>query len=93
MRVVFVEPAFPKNQREFVRALAEVGAEVWAVGEAPVEALPQELKRQLTGYEQVRSVVHEPSLEEAVKRIQEQGWVDRLEATVEAHMMAVARVR
>ena len=28
MRVIFVEPNFPKNQREFVRALAEVGAEV-----------------------------------------------------------------
>ncbi len=93
MRVVFVEPAFPKNQREFVRALAEVGAEIWAIGEAPVEALSQEIGQRLAGYEQVRSVVHEPSLEEAVRRIQEHGWVDRLEATVEAHMMAVARVR
>lgn len=93
MRVVFVEPAFPKNQREFVRALAAVGAEVWAVGEAPIEALPRELRQQLTGYEKVPSVVHEPSLEEAVKRIQATGWVDRLEATVEAHMLAVARVR
>ena len=26
MRVVFVEPNFPRNQREFVRALASVGA-------------------------------------------------------------------
>jgi len=93
MRVVFVEPAFPRNQREFVRALAQVGAEVWGIGEAPVEGLPGDVKDHLTGYEQVRSVVHEPSLEAAVRRIQEHDWVDRLEATVEAHMMAVARVR
>ena len=44
MRVIFVEPAFPQNQRHFVRALHEVGAEVIAIGEAPIEALPRELK-------------------------------------------------
>ena len=26
VRVIFVEPSFPNNQRQFVRALAEVGA-------------------------------------------------------------------
>ena len=28
MHVLFVEPNFPKNQREFVRALHHVGAQV-----------------------------------------------------------------
>ena len=93
MRVIFVEPAFPANQRHFVRALHEVGAEVIAIGEAPVDALPREIKGWLSGYEQVSSVVHEPSLEAAVRRIQDQAFTERLEGTIEAHMMAIARVR
>ena len=35
MNVVFVEPAFPPTQRQFVRALAEVGATVIGIGESP----------------------------------------------------------
>lgn len=93
MHVIFVEPAFPYNQSKFVRALREVGALVTGIGEAPLEALPGELRHWLYGYEQVVSVVHEPSLLEAVRRVQEREWVDRLEATVEAHIMAAARVR
>lgn len=93
MHVIFVEPAFPANQMEFVAALHSVGAAVTAIGEAPAEALPGELRAKLTGYERVNSVVHEPSLEKAVRDIQARGWVDRLEGTVEAHMMPIARVR
>jgi formate-dependent phosphoribosylglycinamide formyltransferase (GAR transformylase) len=37
--------------------------------------------------------VHEPSLFEAVRRVQQRERVDRLEATVEAHVMPAARVR
>ena len=33
MHVVFVEPRFPANQRLFVKALAELGAKVTAIGE------------------------------------------------------------
>ena len=35
MHVLFVEPSFPRNQPRFVRALAEVGARVTGIGEAP----------------------------------------------------------
>lgn len=93
MHVLFVEPSFPHNQRQFVRALREVGATVTGIGELPVHALRDEVKGWLTHYEQVPSVVHEPSMLEAVRRIQRLAWVDRLEATVEAHVMVAARVR
>jgi hypothetical protein len=93
MHVVFIEPRFPGNQRQFVRALAEVGADVTAIGEGPKESVDDDLKRWLIHYEQVPSVVHEPSLLAAVRFIQSKKWVDRLEATVEAHIMAAARVR
>ena len=93
MHVLFVEPCFPHNQKQFVRALHSVGAKVTGIGEMPRHALPDDVKGWLHGYEQVPSVVHEPSMLEAVKRIQARGWVDRLEATVEAHIMAAAKVR
>lgn len=93
MNVIFVEPAFPNNQREFVRALHAAGANVIGIGERPVSQFSDELKSWLSDYVQIRSVVHEPSLLEAVKSIQERVWVDRLEATIEAHIMAAAHVR
>lgn len=93
MHVIFVEPAFPHNQRQFVRALAAVGARVIGIGERPLGALDDELKGWLTEYLQIGSVVHEPSLLDAVRRVQRKLWVDRLEATVEAHIMPAARVR
>ncbi len=93
MHVLFVEPAFPANQGRFVHALAEIGATVTAIGEAPAGALPGALKSRLHGYEQVGSVCDEGALLDAVRRIQGRGWVDRLEATVEAHVLPTARVR
>src|SRR5437762_5497939 len=86
MHVIFVEPNFPRNQREFPRALKSVGAHVTGIGESPQHALDAELKGWLDGYEQVRSVTDTGALYDAVKRIQSRGWVDRLEATVEAHI-------
>ena len=93
MNVIFIEPSFPYNQREFVRALHAAGANVIGIGERPVESLSNELKSWLGDYVQVRSVVHEPSLLKAVKLVQSSVWVDRLEATIEAHIMAAAAVR
>ena len=93
MHVVFVEPSFPRNQREFVRALRAVGASVTAIGESPPDALDAELESWLDGYEQVPSVTNGEALQEAIRRIQARGWVDRLETTVEAHIMPCAWVR
>ncbi len=93
MNVIFIEPSFPYNQREFVRALDAAGANVIGIGERPRDSLSDELKGWLAEYIQVRSVVHEPSLIEAVRFVQDKVWVDRLEATVEAHIMAAAAAR
>src|SRR5262249_28227935 len=93
MHVIFVEPVFPANQREVVRALHDVGAMVTGIGERPKEALDPDLKRWLHHYQQIPSVVDEESLFDAVRFIQGKAWVDRLEATIEAHIMPVARVR
>ena len=93
VRVIFVEPSFPKNQRRFVRALAEVGAEVIGVGESPQDSLDDELKSWMVHYHQVPNVGDVGVMTDAVRWLQAKLWVDRLEATIEAHTLAVAEVR
>jgi carbamoylphosphate synthase large subunit len=93
MNIIFIEPSFPYNQREFVRGLHAAGANVIGIGERPVEHLSDELKGWLADYVQIRSVVDEPLLLRAVRAVQAEVWVDRLEATIEAHIMAAASVR
>ena len=93
MHVVFIEPRFPGNQKLFIKALAEIGAKVTAIGEGSKDSLDGELKRWLTHYEQVGSVCDEGAVLQAVRFIQGRAHVDRLEATVEAHIMPIAKVR
>jgi len=93
MNVIFLEPAFPDNQKEFVRALKKVGASVIGVGERPRDWLPNDVRDALDEYVQVGSVTDEGTLFGAVRSIQDRLWVDRLEATVEAHVLPAARVR
>src|SRR3954451_3929909 len=93
MRVIFVEPSFPKNQRQFVRALAEVGAEVIGIGESAQEHLDEELKSWMVHYHQVPNVVDVGAMTDAVRWLQDKRWIDRLEATIEAHTLTAAEVR
>ena len=91
--VVFLEPCFPANQREFVRALHAVGARVTGIGERPKSALDGELSRWLFHYEQIGNVTDEVEVEKVVRWLQQKIHIDRLEAVIEAHVMAAARVR
>jgi carbamoylphosphate synthase large subunit len=93
--VVFVEPLFPANQREFVRALHAVGARVIGIGERPKSALTDDLRHQLTHYEQIGNVTNAGELEATVRKLMSAPGVNiqRLEAVVEAHVMAAAKVR
>ncbi len=93
MDVIFVEPCFPANQREFVRALASVGARVIGIGERDKSSLDDELRHWLTHYEQIGNVTDEGQLTKAVQWLQGRSKVERLEAVVESHVMAAARVR
>jgi carbamoylphosphate synthase large subunit len=93
MNVVFVEPFFPPSQRHFARALAEVGATVIGVGESPAEALDEQLKGWLHDYAQVPSVTDVEAMTRQVRWTQDKLWVDRIEATIEAHTLATAQVR
>jgi len=93
MHVVFVEPCFPANQKEFVRGLTLTGARVSAIGERPKESLDEDLRRWLLHYEQVPTVVDVDTLVRVVRWMDARLPVDRLEATVEAHVLPVAQAR
>src|SRR4051812_50204072 len=87
MNVVFVDPAFPSTQRHFVRALAEVGAAVYGVGDRPGEWLDDELRSWMVHYHQVPDVTDVGGMTDAVRWVQDKVWVDRLEATIESHTL------
>jgi formate-dependent phosphoribosylglycinamide formyltransferase (GAR transformylase) len=93
VNVVFVEPNFPRNQREFVRALAEVGATVVGIGETPAEWLDDQLKSWMHHYEHVPDVTDVDRMTGVVRWVQDRLWVDRLESTIESHAMPAAVVR
>ena len=63
MDVIFVEPSFPANQREFVRALHSVGARVIGVGERPKSSLDDSMRHWLTHYEEIGNVTSTEQLE------------------------------
>lgn len=93
MHIVFIEPRFPGNQKQFVKGLAEVGAKISAIGEGSKASLDDDLRRWLVHYEEVGSVCDEGAVLRAVQFIQRHAQVDRIEATVEAHIMPIAKVR
>lgn len=93
VNVVFLEPAFPSNQRDFVRALHAVGARVIGIGERPLEALGDELRSQMVHYEQVSNVTSTAQVERVVKALQRKVPIHQLESTIEAHVMCAAKVR
>jgi hypothetical protein len=93
MHILFVAPHFPSYQRHFVRAMHSVGAKVTGIGEASLAHLDSELKSWMVGYEQVPSVCDEQAMLDAVRRVQRRSYVDRLETTIEAHILPTAAVR
>jgi formate-dependent phosphoribosylglycinamide formyltransferase (GAR transformylase) len=59
MDVLFLSPGYPPEMNQFTRGLAEVGARVWGVGDSPAAGLPEVVRRSLTGYLQVPSMLAE----------------------------------
>jgi len=63
----------------FVRGLAEVGARVYGMGELPEGALPDPVRRALSGYLQVRSLWDEEATVAEVHRLAREVAIDRVE--------------
>jgi biotin carboxylase len=93
MKVVFLAPSYPPEMQQYTRGLAEVGAEVYGVGDAPAQALPAELKRHLHDYLQVPRLLAEADVVDRVHAWLRGREVDRVLANWEVMVMTAARLR
>ena len=93
MRVVFLAPAYPPEMIQYTRGLAEVGAEVYGVGDQRREALPAEVKPHLHDYLQVPRILDEDDVVERVSAWLKGTSVDRVLANWEVLVMLAARLR
>lgn len=96
MRVVFLAPSYPPEMIEYTRGLAEVGATVYGVGDAPQAALPPRVKPYLHDYLQVPRIMDEDDVMARVTAwLKSRGIasVDRVLANWEPLVILAARLR
>lgn len=94
-KVLFLNPAFPAEMPYFTMGLAEVGAAVIGVGDAPKEALPPRVRAALSNYIRVPSLFDEDAaFREIVGDIRSAGIrLDRVETLWEPMVLLAARLR
>ncbi|MEM7166649.1 MAG: ATP-grasp domain-containing protein [Planctomycetota bacterium] len=93
MNVLFLSPSFPVEMPHFVKALAQVGANVIGMGEHPEGALPADVRHCLSAYVQTGSLADEARWVEDAKAVAKKVNVDRVECLWEPGVMLAARVR
>ena len=93
MKVVFLAPAYPPEMQQYTRGLAEVGADVYGVGDQPVASLAPSLKRHLTDYLQVPRLMDEADVVDRVHAWMRGREVDRVLANWEILVLTAARLR
>ena len=93
MRVVFLAPSYPPEMIEYTRGLAEVGAEVYGVGDAPRAALPARVRPYLAGYLQVPRILDEDDVIDRVTAWLRGREIDRILANWEPLVILAARLR
>ncbi len=93
MNVVFLACGYPPEMQQYTRGLAEVGASVYGVGDAPRERLAPSFKQYLTDYLQVPKLLDEDDVVARVTAWMRGRTVDRIEANWEVMVMTAARLR
>lgn len=93
MNVVFLACGYPPEMQQYTRGLAEVGASVYGVGDAPRERLSASFKQYLTDYLQVPKLLDEDDVVARVTAWLRGRAVDRIEANWEVMVMTAARLR
>jgi biotin carboxylase len=93
MKAVFLAPSYPPEMQQYTRGLAEVGAEVYGVGDTAVAALPAGVKPYLADYLQVPRIL---DADDVIARVT--AWlrgreVDRVLANWEVVVLTAARLR
>jgi biotin carboxylase len=93
MKAVFLAPSYPPEMQQYTRGLAEIGAEVYGVGDTPVHALPASLKPYLHDYLQVPRILDDADVVERVTAWLRGREVDRVLANWEVLVLTAARLR
>ncbi|MEC8253825.1 MAG: ATP-grasp domain-containing protein [Planctomycetota bacterium] len=93
MNVVYLSPGFPAEMPLFVRGLAQVGANVFGVGDQPPQALPAEARDAMTDYLQVGSFDDEAGVCDEIRAWLRGKQVDRVECMWERLMYLAATLR
>lgn len=93
MKVVLLAPAYPPEMPEFTRGLAELGVEVLGVGDSGVDSLPPLVKRCLSDYLQVPSLLDEGDTIPRIHRWLRGREIDRIESLWEPLVILAARLR
>jgi len=93
MKVAFISPAYPPEQRDFTRGLAEVGATVIGVGDGPEAGLHPMVRRHLSAYIRAPQLFNEAAAAaELAPKLAKLG-VDRIESNWEPTVLLAARLR
>ena len=93
MNVLMLSPGFPKEMQFFTRGLATVGVQVVGLGDQPESALPDNARKALSAYVQVRSFTDEADVLGRVRDIAGRVRIDRVECLWEPGMLVAARLR
>ncbi len=93
MKVVFLSPNYPPEMHEYVRGLAEVGAEVYGVGDSPPASLAPKVRAALRDYLHVPGIMDEHDVMRRVGPWLRGRRVDRVETLWEPLILLAARLR
>ncbi len=93
MRVVFLSPTYPPEMQQYTRGLAEVGAEVYGIGDTPRDALPAHVRPHLHDYLQVPRLMDEGDVLERASAWLRGRSIDRVVANWEPLVILAARMR
>jgi biotin carboxylase len=93
MKAVFLAPGYPPEMQQYTRGLAEVGVDVYGVGDAPAAALPHALRPHLADYLQVPRLLDEDDVIARVTAWLRGREVDRVLANWEVMVLTAARLR
>ncbi len=93
MNVVFLAPSYPPEMQQYTRGLAEVGANVFGVGDASRRALPATLKPYLHDYLQVPRIMDEDDVMKRVSAWLRGKRIDRVLSNWEPLVILAARLR
>jgi biotin carboxylase len=93
MKAVFLAPSYPPEMQQYTRGLAEVGVDVYGVGDSPASALPSALRPYLADYLQVPRLLDDDDVVARVTAWLRGREVDRVLANWEVMVLTAARLR